>query len=199
MNLTRRDLGASLGALATAAALGRVEAHASPVSAADAAASAVASGFPRKGDFTIADELFLPERCLQSSDAARSGRRLPPGRGTAHHAGANGRALRLLESTARHHADAGRSPGGICSTHQREAERDQLHLQYQHWGEPGRRGTRHHAFQRQCGDGCAALRRRAGALAGAQEAGSRPSAGDATRGPHRYARTSSGWWTARPN
>ena len=58
MNLTRRDLGASLGALATAAALGRVEAHASPVSAADAAASAVASGFPRKGDFTIADEHF---------------------------------------------------------------------------------------------------------------------------------------------
>jgi selenocysteine lyase/cysteine desulfurase len=55
MNLTRRELGASLGALATSAALGPLEAQARQVSVADAPPSGAAPEFPRKGDFTIAD------------------------------------------------------------------------------------------------------------------------------------------------
>jgi len=47
MNMTRRELGASFGALAASAALGSV---------ADALPSAVAPQFPRKADFTSAEE-----------------------------------------------------------------------------------------------------------------------------------------------
>ena len=55
MNMTRRELGASFGALAASAALGRLEAVASGTSAADEIPSAVAPRFPRKADFTIVD------------------------------------------------------------------------------------------------------------------------------------------------
>src|SRR5271167_1271074 len=56
MNITRRELGASLGALAASAALGRPEALTSETSAADALPSAVAPQFPRKSDFMIVDK-----------------------------------------------------------------------------------------------------------------------------------------------
>jgi selenocysteine lyase/cysteine desulfurase len=56
MNLTRRELGASLGALATSAALGPVAAHTPEGSAAEAPASGAVPTFPRKADFTIADD-----------------------------------------------------------------------------------------------------------------------------------------------
>src|ERR1700693_1131185 len=55
MNMTRRELGASFGALAASAALVRVEAHTTKISVADSLPSAVAPQFPRKADFTIAD------------------------------------------------------------------------------------------------------------------------------------------------
>src|ERR1700693_1240242 len=55
MNMTRRELGASFGALAASAALVRLEAHSTKISVADALPSAAAPKFPRRADFTIAD------------------------------------------------------------------------------------------------------------------------------------------------
>jgi selenocysteine lyase/cysteine desulfurase len=54
MNMTRRELGASIGALAASAALG-LEAHTPKSPAAEATSNALAPQFPRKSDFTIAD------------------------------------------------------------------------------------------------------------------------------------------------
>jgi selenocysteine lyase/cysteine desulfurase len=54
MNMTRRELGASIGALAASAALG-LEAHTPNTPAAEATSNALAPQFPRKSDFTIAD------------------------------------------------------------------------------------------------------------------------------------------------
>ena len=56
MNITRRELGTSIGALAASAALGRLEARTSETSAADVLPSAVAPQFPRKSDFMIVDK-----------------------------------------------------------------------------------------------------------------------------------------------
>jgi selenocysteine lyase/cysteine desulfurase len=55
MNITRRDLGASFGALAASAALGRLDAHSANNSVADKPPGGVAPQFPRKADFTIVD------------------------------------------------------------------------------------------------------------------------------------------------
>jgi selenocysteine lyase/cysteine desulfurase len=55
MNMTRRELGVSFGALAASAALGRLEARSSEVSVANALPIAVAPQFPRKSDFMIVD------------------------------------------------------------------------------------------------------------------------------------------------
>jgi selenocysteine lyase/cysteine desulfurase len=55
MKMTRRKAGISFGALAASAALARPEPHAFRISAADARPNAIAPGFPRKADFTIAD------------------------------------------------------------------------------------------------------------------------------------------------
>jgi selenocysteine lyase/cysteine desulfurase len=54
MNMTRRELGVSFGALAASAALG-VEAQTPKGSSAETSPSAPAPAFPRKPDFTIAD------------------------------------------------------------------------------------------------------------------------------------------------
>ena len=54
MNMTRRELGASFGALAASAALG-LEAHSTNSSSAASVPGAQALSFPRKRDFTIAD------------------------------------------------------------------------------------------------------------------------------------------------
>ena len=55
MNMTRRQVGTSLGALAASAVLSGPEAHASGISAAAATAGADRGAFPRKVDFTIVD------------------------------------------------------------------------------------------------------------------------------------------------
>jgi selenocysteine lyase/cysteine desulfurase len=55
MNMTRRELGASFGALAASATLGGSEAQSREISVADAHPSALAPQLPRKADFTIAD------------------------------------------------------------------------------------------------------------------------------------------------
>jgi selenocysteine lyase/cysteine desulfurase len=55
MKMTRREVGASFGALAASAALGRLEARTPRGSSANASPSAVAPALPRKADFTIAD------------------------------------------------------------------------------------------------------------------------------------------------
>src|SRR5579864_2239442 len=55
MSMTRRELGASFGALAASAALGRLEAQTPRNSPAHARRGALPSQFPRKADFTIAD------------------------------------------------------------------------------------------------------------------------------------------------
>jgi selenocysteine lyase/cysteine desulfurase len=55
MNMTRRELGASFGALATSAALGGPGAKTHEISVADALPSAVTPQLPRKADFTIVD------------------------------------------------------------------------------------------------------------------------------------------------
>jgi selenocysteine lyase/cysteine desulfurase len=54
MNMTRRELGASFGALTASAAFG-LEAHTPKSPSGEARASAPALAFPRKPDFTIAD------------------------------------------------------------------------------------------------------------------------------------------------
>src|SRR5579863_215484 len=53
MSMTRRDLGASIGALAASAALGRLEAHTSESAMADPPPGGGAPEFPRKMDFRI--------------------------------------------------------------------------------------------------------------------------------------------------
>lgn len=55
MKITRRDIGTSLGALAAAATLGRLEARAAGTAAGEARPTGGTSAFPRKSDFTIAD------------------------------------------------------------------------------------------------------------------------------------------------
>ncbi len=55
MTMTRRELGASLSALAATATLGRLEAQTSQTDPAEASPEAAAPVFPRKADFTIAD------------------------------------------------------------------------------------------------------------------------------------------------
>lgn len=55
MNMTRRQIGTSLGALAATTALSRLEAHDSGMSTAKAAPGVAPHAFPRKADFTIVD------------------------------------------------------------------------------------------------------------------------------------------------
>jgi selenocysteine lyase/cysteine desulfurase len=55
MNITRRELGASFGALAATAALGQLEAHATGSSVANTPSGGVAPQFPRQADFNIAE------------------------------------------------------------------------------------------------------------------------------------------------
>jgi selenocysteine lyase/cysteine desulfurase len=55
MNMTRRQIGASLGALAASTALNRLEAQTPGASSIDAPAGAVRTEFPRKADFNIVD------------------------------------------------------------------------------------------------------------------------------------------------
>ncbi len=55
MNITRREVGTSIGALAAAAALDRFDVHALGIATADARPGAGAAEFPRKADFTITD------------------------------------------------------------------------------------------------------------------------------------------------
>jgi selenocysteine lyase/cysteine desulfurase len=55
MNITRREVGTSLGALAASAAFDRFDANSLGISTADARPGALAPEFPRKADFTIAD------------------------------------------------------------------------------------------------------------------------------------------------
>src|SRR5262249_37476075 len=55
MDMTRRKVGVSLGALAASTALTRLEARTPGISAADAPARGVQPAFPRKADFAITD------------------------------------------------------------------------------------------------------------------------------------------------
>jgi len=55
MNMTRRQLGASLGVLAASTALPRLEAQTPEAASSDAPAGAVRPEFPRKADFNIVD------------------------------------------------------------------------------------------------------------------------------------------------
>lgn len=55
MDITRRQVGASLGALAASATFGRLEASTPRIAAADTPSSSPAPALPRKADFTIAE------------------------------------------------------------------------------------------------------------------------------------------------
>src|SRR5579863_4221481 len=56
MNMTRREIATSLGALAASATLGRLEAHTSEIAPAGPPPNSGAPAFPRKADFTIAEQ-----------------------------------------------------------------------------------------------------------------------------------------------
>ena len=55
MIMTRREVGASFGALAASAALGRLEARTGTGSSGANPSQRAATAFPRKADFTISD------------------------------------------------------------------------------------------------------------------------------------------------
>ncbi len=199
MHVTRREVLASLGTLAASAALDRLDALAPGTPTRGPLLPSSVSDFPRKADFTIADDCSYINGAFSHP--------MPSAAAAAYHQAV----------AQRNTLDRGRMPfvylnpppdtkpmpidprAAFASLINAKPDGDQLHRQHQHWGEPGRRGARHHPLRRQCGHRCAALRWRARAPDGAQEAGSRPPSGEAASTVASTCRTWSAWWIKRPS